>query len=161
MKFKTAEIATGLTFLVFGVVYVFYITPNFVTNPMVDASAEKLAWTLRPEALPYLNIGVFFVFSMVMLFQAIRSPSDSPFEMNSGSFAKIAFVICWSFLYAYLLPILGFLPLSPVFMAVLILAFGVRDWKLVLGVAVAMPLLMDFFFFQGFYIILPEGSLWK
>ena len=161
MKFRTAEIATGILFLVFSVVYIFYITPNFVTNPMVDASADDMAWTLSPEALPKLNIGVFIAFSVIMTVQAIGSTNTALLEMSLGSFGKIAFVIAWSFLYVYLLPILGFLLLSPVFMAVLILAFGLRSWMLVLAISIAMPLLMDTFFFQTFQIILPEGGPWK
>jgi|TARA_B100002003_G_scaffold206404_1_gene200213 hypothetical protein len=161
MKFRTAEIATGVLFLVFSMVYIFYITPNFVTNPLADSNADKMAWTLSPEALPYLNIGVFIAFSLIMVFQAIRTTNAALLEMNIGSFGKIAFVVAWSFLYTYLLPIFGFFLLSPVFMAVLILAFGLQNWMLVLAVSVAMPVLMDTFFFQMFQIILPEGSLWK
>ena len=161
MKSKTADIAAGLFFLVFSVVYLFYITPNFVTNPLNDASAEQMAWTLRPETLPYLNIGVFVTFSLVMIYQAVQSKSDAMLEMGLRSFGKILFVVCWSFLYSYLLPVFGFLAISPFFMAVLILTFGIRNWKLVLGISILMPLLMETFFFQTFQIILPEGDLWK
>ncbi len=161
MRFRTAEIATGVLFLVFSMVYIFYITPNFVTNPLADSNVDKMAWTLRPEALPYLNIGVFIAFSLIMMFQAIRSTDAALLEMSVGSFGKLAFVVALSFLYTYLLPIFGFFLLSPAFMAVLILAFGLRNWMLVLAVSVAMPVLMDTFFFQMFQIILPEGSLWK
>ena len=161
MKFRTAEIITGIIFLIYSVVYVFYITPNFVTNPMSDASQETMAWTLRPEALPYLNIGIFVIFSLIMLFEAFRSNSSEIFGLTSGSLGKLCFVIFWAFLYTYLLPIFGFLLLSPVFMMVLISAFGLRNWILVFSISIAMPLFMELFFFQMFQIILPEGRLWK
>jgi|TARA_B110000881_G_C18526981_1_gene490812 hypothetical protein len=161
MKFRTTEIATGVSFLIFSLVYVFYITPNFVTNPLNDASMQTMAWTLRPEALPSLNIGVFVVFSLVMTYQAIRSRNETLLDLNIRSFGKVIFVVIWSFIYTFLLPIFGFLLISPVFMAVLILAFGLRNWMFVLGVSILMPVFLDTVFFQTFQIILPEGALWK
>jgi len=161
MKFRTAEIATGVIFLVYSILYIFYITPNFVTNALNDSTTQTIAWTLRPEALPNLNIGVFIVCTFVMIFQAMRSQPDADLDITQGSFAKLVFVIGWAFLYSALLPIFGFMVLSPIFMAVLIMAFGLRDWRYVLGVSIAMPLLMEYFFFHGFQIILPEGRLWK
>ena len=161
MKFRTTEIATGVSFLIFSLVYVFYITPNFVTNPLNDASMQTMAWTLRPEALPSLNIGVFVVFSLVMTYQAIRSRNETLLDLNIRSFGKVIFVVIWSFIYTFLLPIFGFLLISPVFMAVLILAFGLRNWMFVLVVSILMPVFLDTVFFQTFQIILPEGALWK
>ena len=161
MKFRTTEIATGVSFLIFSLVYVFYITPNFVTNPLNDASMQTMAWTLRPEALPSLNIGVFVVFSLVMTYQAIRSRNETLLDLNIRSFGKVIFVVIWSFIYTFLLPIFGFLLISPVFMAVLILAFGLRNLMFVLGVSILMPVFLDTVFFQTFQIILPEGALWK
>ena len=161
MKFRTTEIATGVSFLIFSLVYVFYITPNFVTNPLNDASMQTMAWTLRPEALPSLNIGVFFFFFLVMTYQAIRSRNETLLDLNIRSFGKVIFVVIWSFIYTFLLPIFGFLLISPVFMAVLILAFGLRNWMFVLGVSILMPVFLDTVFFQTFQIILPEGALWK
>ena len=161
MKFRTTEIATGVSFLIFSLVYVFYITPNFVTNPLNDASMQTMAWTLRPEALPSLNIGVFVVFSLVMTYQAIRSRNETLLDLNIRSFGKVIFVVIWSFIYTFLLPIFGFLLISPVLMAVLILAFGLRNWMFVLGVSILMPVFLDTVFFQTFQIILPEGALWK
>jgi hypothetical protein len=161
MKFRTAEIITGIIFLIFSLVYVLYITPNFVTNPMSDASQDTMAWTLRPEALPYLNIGVFIIFSLIMLLEAFRSQSSEIFGLTKGSMGKLCFIIAWAFLYTYMLPVFGFLLLSPIFMAVLISALGLRNWLLVLSISIAMPFFMEVFFFQMFQIILPEGRLWK
>jgi len=160
MKNRTADIATGLLFLFYGVLYIFYITPNFVTNPLKDTSADEMDWTLRPEALPYLNIGVFLLFSVILILQAVRSKSDTLLNLELGSLGKVGFVIAWSFLYSSLLPIFGFRLLSPIFLAVLILTFGVRDWRYAAGISIVMPILMEFFFFQTFQIILPEGRLW-
>ena len=122
---------------------------------------QTMAWTLRPEALPSLNIGVFVVFSLVMTYQAIRSRNETLLDLNIRSFGKVIFVVIWSFIYTFLLPIFGFLLISPVFMAVLILAFGLRNWMFVLGVSILMPVFLDTVFFQTFQIILPEGALWK
>ena len=161
MKFRTAEILTGIIFLIFSLVYIIYITPNFVTNPMLDASQDTMAWTLRPEALPYLNISVFIIFSLIMLLEAFRSQSSEIFGLTKGSTGKLCFIIVWAFLYTYLLPVFGFLLLSPIFMAVLISVLGLLNWLLVLSISVAMPFFMEVFFFQMFQIILPEGRLWK
>ena len=122
---------------------------------------QTMAWTLRPEALPSLNIGVFVVFSLVMTYQAIRSRNETLLDLNIRSFGKVIFVVIWSFIYTFLLPIFGFLLISPVFMAVLILAVGLRNWMFVLGVSILMPVFLDTVFFQTFQIILPEGALWK
>lgn len=161
MKFKTAEIITGIIFLLYSVLYIFWITPTYVTNALNDSSIQTIAWTLRPEALPNLNIGAFIFFTCIMIIQATRSKVDELLELSFNSSFKLLFIIACSFIYVALLPIFGFLTISPLFMLILVYTLGLRDWRYIVGISLVMPFLMDFFFYQGFQIILPEGQLWK
>ncbi len=107
MKYRTAELATGIFFLIFSAVYLFYLTPNFITDPMRDSERQKIAWTLRPEMLPQLTIGLFAVLSLVLIIHALRSDNDNPFEFHTGPFLKLAVIVALSFIYVYFLPFLA------------------------------------------------------
>ena len=63
------------------------------------------------------------------------------------------------FLYTYALELLGFAIVSPVFLAILMWFMGLRGWRLIVPVALLLPVFLTYFFWYSFYVILPEGSL--
>jgi len=135
MKYRTAELGTGIFFLIFSAVYLFYLTPNFITDPMRDAERQKIAWTLRPEMLPHVTIGLFAVASLGVIIHALRSNDDKLLDFELGVFLKVAVIVCLSFIYVKLLSVLGFLVITPLFLEVS--------------------------FYQLFQLILPEGKIWN
>ncbi len=161
MKYRTAELATGIFFLIFSAVYFFYLTPNFITETMRDVQQQKIPWTLRPEMLPQLTISAFAVLSVVLVSDALKTDKEKPFDLHLGSTLKLVLIITLAFIYVYLLPLLGFLLITPVFLAVLITIFGVRNWKQIVGVSLGLPIFLEVSFYQLFQLILPEGELWK
>ena len=161
MILRTSEFWTGLVFIFFSIFYLFYLTPNFVTNPFNTTITAEIAWTLRPETLPILNICVFSFFSFLLMVQSERNMTQNSLSIDIFPKLKLILIIILSFVYTALLPIIGYSLLSPVFLGVLILVLGVRRWWLIIAVAITMPLLMQLFFFQMFQVILPEGSLWN
>ncbi|MBT3766851.1 MAG: hypothetical protein HOB79_01600 [Rhodospirillaceae bacterium] len=92
-----AELATGIFFLIFSAVYMFYLTPNFITNPLRDAERQKIVWALRSEMLPQLTISHFAIANLGVIIHALRSKDDKPFDFELGAGLSL-FVIsrcCW------------------------------------------------------------------
>lgn len=161
MNQRTAELASGIFFLIFSAVYYFYLTPNFIADPMRDSDRQKIPWALLPEMLPQLTIGAFSVTSLVLTVQAYRSKSGSLLDLELGSTLKVLVIVALTLIYLYLLPLLGFLLTTPVFMALLIAMFGIRNWFLIAAISIIMPVVLDYSFYQMFKLILPEGKLWS
>jgi hypothetical protein len=55
----------------------------------------------------------------------------------------------------------GFSAASPIFLAVLILSMGTRNWRYILPFALLLPLIVNYFFWYSFRVILPEGILFN
>ena len=62
--------------------------------------------------------------------------------------------------YVFALEWFGFYASSPVFLAVLLMFFGTRDWRYVVPVSLLVPVGMERFFWHAFKVILPEGSVY-
>jgi hypothetical protein len=161
MKYRTAELATGIFFFIFSVFYTFYLTPNFIVNPLLDTTQSTMPWTLRPEMLPHVTIGSFAIMSLGLIVHALRSNDEAPFDFHFGPSLKLIFLILLTYIYVYLLQIIGFILLTPAFLIALILLFGIRDWRMIIGVSLLLPLFLNYGFLYLFQLILPEGSLWS
>jgi len=64
-----------------------------------------------------------------------------------------------SFVYILMLDFLGFFSSSIIFLAVLMLSFQVRDWKVVIGVPLMFLLFVYFLFEKLLVFPLPRGIL--
>jgi Na+-transporting NADH:ubiquinone oxidoreductase subunit NqrB len=63
------------------------------------------------------------------------------------------------FLGAYAVNILGFIATSVVMTGLLLIYFGIRDWKTILSLSIGMPLFIYIFFEVFMKIPLPEGII--
>ena len=78
---------------------------------------------------------------------------------NNKSLYRVIAVFVLIYLYVVGLEYVGFALMSPVFMTIVILVLGVRDWRYVLSTAVLFPIVLNYSFWYSFKVILPEGEI--
>lgn len=124
--------------------------------------------TMGPEYFPNIILGMVAVLSLVLAIQglaAVRSSSDSARGMPLGGllhqYRNIGYSFGLFFLFALLLPYLGYLLTSFVFLIVLQVLLGPKEWgkaKVYLAVSVGMTLLLFLLFRCMLLVILPESD---
>lgn len=157
---RVADIFVGLAYLVFSAIYCFYLTPNFVAEPLRPEEGATISYALQPELLAYISGGILAILGIVLFTQGLRSHSVSPIDINKTGFLKISTVVVLTYIYIKVLPLVGFLTASPFFIAIFMVMLGIRHWKYLLAFSLILPFAMHYFFFYSFHIILPEGALW-
>lgn len=130
-----------------------------------------LWWSLREipaDAAYYPKALVFclFVCSLILLIQPLISrishktsaPECSGFVYRRPIFELVGL----SVIYLFVLPYLGFIVSSVIFLVVLMWRLGVRHWLLLAGVSIATVVLVYLGFEKGLMVPLPDGySVWS
>lgn len=78
---------------------------------------------------------------------------------NPRGWLKAGVLIVGTLLYIWLLRKLGFLLLSPFFMAFVLVLFGHKEWKRVVGISVLTTVILYLLFVKVFMIFLPSFRL--
>jgi hypothetical protein len=71
MTTRVAGIFVGLAFLVFSAIYCFYLTPNFVAEPLRPEEGATISYALQPELLAYISDGILAILGIVLFTQAL------------------------------------------------------------------------------------------
>ncbi|MAE06851.1 MAG: hypothetical protein CMH76_11005 [Nitrospinae bacterium] len=155
---RLADLSTGVLFLVFSVVAYFYLIPTQIVLSIPEDHLGPSA--LRPDFLPRQTVLLFGFLAVFLISSAIREkePEDAPWTERRRLY-QVVVVFAVVFLYTYALELLGFAIVSPVFLAILMWFMGLREWRLIVPVALLLPVFLTYFFWYSFYVILPEGSL--
>lgn len=153
------NLIVGIVFFFFSLVYYFYLIPTQIISS--TAESEFAGRVFRPETFPQITIGIFALVSVLLAGNALRdrgAPEFMPGSSRRSSFQAL-FVFILAVVYVYALEWFGFYLTSPIFLAILIIFFGTRDWRFVVPVALLTPFLIERFFWLSFKVILPEGEL--
>ncbi len=151
------NLVVGIGFLLFSLVYFFYLIPTqIISSVTVNEYAGRI---FHAETFPQFAIVLFAFVSALLAVSALRERGSSDVLPGSDrrGFYQAAVVFAVGVFYIYGLQVFGFAISSPFFLAVLIMFFGTRDWRYVVGVALLVPPAVNYFFWYSFKVILPEG----
>lgn len=153
------NLGIGIIFFIFSLVYYFYLIPTQIISS--TAESEFAGRIFRPETFPQITIAIFGLLSVLLAGSALRdrgAPEFMPGSSRRSSFQAL-FVFILAVVYVYALEWLGFHLTSPIFLAILIIFFGTRDWRFVAPVALLTPVVIERLFWFSFKVVLPEGEL--
>ena len=153
------DLAVGIVFIIFSFIYYFYLIPTQIISS--TAQSEFAGRIFRPETFPQITIAIFALVSVLFAGNALREKGalESMPGSNRRSSLQALFVFILTVVYVYALEWLGFHLTSPIFLAILIIFFGTRDWRFVAPVALLTPVVIERLFWFSFKVILPEGEL--
>ncbi|MFP6889627.1 MAG: tripartite tricarboxylate transporter TctB family protein [Nitrospinota bacterium] len=149
----------GIVFICFSLFYYFYLIPTQIISS--TAESEFAGRIFRPETFPQITIAIFGLLSVLLAGNALREKGAPEFMSGSSrrSYFQAIFVFILAVIYVYALEWLGFHLTSPIFLAILIIFYGTRDWRFVTPVALLTPVVIERLFWFSFKVILPEGEL--
>jgi hypothetical protein len=149
----------GIVFVCFSLVYYFYLIPTQIISSVSES--EFAGKIFRPETFPQLAIMLFGLISVLLSGHALRDREEAGAKpgLSGRALYQSLVVFAVGIAYVYSLQWFGYYASSPVFLAVLIMFFGTRDWRYVVPVALLVPVGIERFFWLSFKVILPEGEL--
>ncbi|MCE2453512.1 MAG: tripartite tricarboxylate transporter TctB family protein [Nitrospinae bacterium] len=157
---RKADIYTAVIFILYSVVGFFYIIPTQIEYSIPPEEVSNAVFL--PTFFPNSAVITFGLVSAMFLFGAFRR-SEAGGQVISGKRALLqvcaVFVLCY--VYVEAMAYFGFLVSTPVFLAILVVSMGTRDWRYVAAMSILFPLVVNYFFWFAFKLALPEGSLFS
>jgi hypothetical protein len=157
---QKVNIGTGVAFLVFSAVYYFYLIPTQIVGGGGVGYESAL---LQPDYFPRIAILCFSLFSALLVYQGFRrQDNEALFDSESERpLTQVSSVVIIAAIYVLALDYFGYALTTPIFLAVMMIFYGTRNWRYVVPVALLAPIILDQFFWQSFQIILPEGVFFE
>lgn len=146
---RRADLVAAVVLLALAALYYqqsFFVVRGFATD------------RLGPTFVPRLLAGALAVLALALLSRALGGRSDRtpPPGARTGLLLTI-FVLLVG--YAVVMPKLGFLLVTPAFLAAVLAALGIREPLPVVGAAVGMTAVLYFAFAKLLGVLLPPGPL--
>ena len=115
-----------------------------------------------PKALVFCLFGCYLILLIKPLISRISHKTSVP-ECPGFVYRRPIFeLVGLSAVYLFVLPYLGFIASTVIFLAVLMWRLGVRHWLLLAGVSIATVVLVYLGFEKGLMVPLPNGySVWS
>ena len=126
---------------------------------------------VQPASFPQIMCIGMIIFTVVLLIQSIlklqRMNPDDPMMAPAASINVLknkgvqagAFVIVLCIAYAALFEVLGYVLISAIVAAIIMILIGKRDVKQIILVSILVPLLMWFVFYKLLTVNIPMGVL--
>lgn len=152
MTMARRNIIAGFALIAFGIWYV-YLIGNLPERSIMPN-------TPGPSFFPIIIVSAILLLSAALLvsgFLALRLPEANkakPISSRVATFAIGTFIA-----YLTVLPYAGFIIASILFFAALMYLYGSRNWLMIAGSSIIIPLVLYVLFRHGFQIILPRGIL--
>ena len=137
-RLKNQKFQEGLVILLLGIALGVYSLYQFYT------AAVKTSWIMSPYLFPLLLSAFTVLVSLSLLLEAVHELRAAAKEDGKGkmNLKNVAVVMLLCIAYASLLPHLGFIFASMLFLAALIWFLGERKIWLLAAISVVMPLLL-------------------
>ena len=113
-------------------------------------------YTVGPTVLPVFAGGLVVIFALAVLATTPRTASELQFTEGLGGAALFAGVVTVT---AFLMPRIGFMPVSVGFLAVVFVVFRAATWWICALLTLALPVLLDQILRKVFLIPLPGAAL--
>tara|TARA_B100001123_G_C14958949_1_gene886852 strand:+ start:151 stop:735 length:585 start_codon:yes stop_codon:yes gene_type:complete len=155
---RKGSIIISLVLLALSVFSYFYVIPTqIITSIPIEKNTPAV---LHPDFFPRLTIFILAIVSISLLVSSIRYKTN---EKTYGSdyksaISRVVIVFLLSYSYVLSLKYVGYALSTPVFMAIIIILLGLRNWRLVIPTSIAFPFALNIFFWYSFKVVLPEGD---
>ena len=148
---KRANIIIAIVLLIFGSYYA-YLTSQLPTRNLPN--------TLGIDFMPWLLVVLLAILAFLLLFNTVLKESRETFDPKISLKEGIGIIFLTVFVYAYVqvMYLFGFIWVTPVFMAVLMVMTGSRKWKEIAVLSIVSPMIIYVFFQKIFQVILPGGT---
>ncbi len=149
---RRANIIVSLVIISFTGVYA-YFTSQLPTRNLPN--------TLGSDFMPWLLATILFVLSGCLLLTNAIGKTRENFEPKIALKEVISVIVLTVFVYFYVkaIQLIGFLYVTPFFMAALMWIAGARKWKEILILSAGSTVGIYLFFQKVFKVILPQGTL--
>lgn len=146
---KRGELLVPLSFLLTSA-YFFYLAFEF------RGAFVMIRQGAGPDLFPKIYTVVIMAFSLWLIYNAVKKGGLSEFERSANP-QNLWITIAFMLVYAFLLEIVGFIVLTPIWVATYMLAIGMRRWKWLIGATVIFSAFMIVVFSKLMLIPLPKG----
>ncbi len=149
---KKANIIVSLVLISFTGVYA-YFTSQLPTRNLPN--------TLGPDFMPWLLATILFILSGCLLIINVLGKTRENFEPKLALKEVVSVIVLTVFVYVYVnaIQLIGFLYITPFFVAALMWISGARKWKQILIISAVSTVGIYLFFQKVFRVILPQGTL--
>jgi hypothetical protein len=149
---KKANIIASIVIVIFTGFYA-YLTSQL--------PARNLPNTLGSAFMPWLLATLLFSLSVCLLIvnavRGTREDADPNISLKEGF--SVIFLTVFVYVYVKAIEMLGFIAITPFFLAALMWISGARKWKEITLLSIASTLGIYLFFQKIFKVILPHGTL--
>jgi len=146
---KRGELLVPLSFLVASA-YFFYLAFEF------RGAFVMMRQGVGPDLFPKIFTAFIMVFSLWLIYTEVKKGGLSEFERPANP-QNLWITIAFMLAYAFLLEIVGFIVLTPIWVAAYMLAIGMRRWRWLIGATVIFSAFMIVVFPKLMLIPLPRG----
>lgn len=142
--------------ILIAALFLYWVTGSFGTGTVLQGAQ------MGPAFWPRLLLGALLLLSVIVSAGTIRKIArqkawgESLLTMDRGKVRFFA-AIGLGAGYLILLPVLGFIAITPVFMIAFMLLLGEKSKGWILGVSVAMTAIIVILFTKAMYVPLPRG----
>lgn len=127
----------------------------------INLPARNLPNTLGSDFMPWILVICLSLLSILLLLKAIFGRTvekgDSTISLKEG--LGVLFLTAIIFVYVKAMSLFGFIIITPIFIAVLMLFTGSRKWKEVVIVSLVATFGIYLFFQKIFQVLLPAGTI--
>ncbi|MDD2334427.1 MAG: tripartite tricarboxylate transporter TctB family protein [Mesotoga sp.] len=132
----------------FAVIAVFIIVVSAGMNPYGS-------WSLAPGLFPLIMGVILLVLAISLIFQAVRSKSFKSGGFDKVDWLRITISMALTFIYVWLLPMIGFIAISIPYLALMLLLLGEKRWWLLGIISVGTTLSLYYAFGVLLSVYLP------
>jgi len=143
------ELLVPLSFLLASA-YFFYLAFEF------RGAFVMMRQGAGPDLFPKIYTAVIMAFSLWLIYRAVKGKATLESEKTlhpQNLWITVAFML----VYAFLLEIVGFIALTPIWVATYLMAIGMRRWRWLIGATVVFSTFMIVVFPKLMLVPLPRG----
>jgi len=149
---KKINIIISTVLIIFSGFYAF-LTTNLPTRNLPNT----LGITFMPWVLVICLLGLSILLLFNTIFRGTKEEYNYHISLKEGS--GILSLTAIVFLYVKAMNVFGYLLITPIFVAILMLICGSRKWKEIVIISIVGSFGVYFFFQKIFQVLLPDGTI--
>ena len=146
---RRGEFLIPLSFLIASA-YLFYLAFEF------RGAFVMIRQGVGPDFFPKVFTALMMFLGLWLIYKAVKRGGVSEFEKVANP-QNLWITLAFMIVYAFLLEIVGFVVLTPIWIAAYMFAIGMRRWKWLLGATVIFSVFLILVFPTLMLIPLPRG----
>lgn len=141
---------SGICIMIFsGIVY------------MLAEDMPKAELGIGPGDHPQFIVIILFILGLALAVQSYfkKVSQENKKLYTKDNLIKVIAMLVLTFAYIQIMPYIGFLYLTPIYLLAAMLLFGMRNWLVSISVSIVFSVAMYWIFTTVFYVMLPEFTL--